>query len=126
MLEGVAFGLKDIFLLMQGVGLGAIDQVRVSGGGSKSILWRQILASVLGVELVTLNTIEGAAYGAALLAGVAQGWWPDVDTACAQTVKITESVSPDTKQSKRYAQMYRQYELLYPATKEISHRLAEI
>jgi xylulokinase len=125
LLEGVAFGLKDIFLLMQGVGLGAIDQVRVSGGGAKSILWRQILADVLGVELVTLNTTEGAAYGAALLAGVAKGWWPNVDTACAHTVKVTERVSPDAKQSERYSQMYQQYRLLYPALKDISHKLSE-
>ena len=70
--------MKDIFSLMQGVGLGDINQVRVSGGGARSMLWRQILADVLGVELVTVNTTEGAAYGAALLAGVACGVWPDV------------------------------------------------
>src|SRR5690554_1229004 len=75
-LEGVAFGLKDIFNLMQQSGLPAPDQVRVSGGGAKSPLWRQILADVLGTELVTVNTTEGAAYGAALLAGVGTGVWP--------------------------------------------------
>jgi xylulokinase len=52
----------------------------VSGGGAKSNLWRQILADVLESELVTVNTTEGAAYGAALLAGVAAGVWPNVDT----------------------------------------------
>jgi xylulokinase len=125
-LEGVAFGLKDIFLLMQGVGLGAVDQVRVSGGGAKSILWRQILADVLGVELVTLNTTEGAAFGAALLAGVGIGVWPDVDSACAETISVTESIAPDVKQLDRYAQMYPEYQSLYPALKETSHKLALI
>jgi xylulokinase len=125
-LEGVAFGLKDIFLLMQSVGLGAIDQVRVSGGGAKSKLWRQILADVLGVELVTVNTTEGAAYGAALLAGVAKSWWSDVDTACTETVRVKERISPDSRNVERYAQLYQQYELLYPALKDISHKLSEI
>lgn len=59
-LEGVAFGLKDSFTLIQGAGLGGIEQVRVSGGGAKSALWRQIMADVLGVELATVNTTEDA------------------------------------------------------------------
>ncbi len=71
LLEGVAFGLKDSFNLIQNSGLNTITQVRASGGGIKSHLWQQILASVLEAELVTVNTTEGAAYGAALLAGVA-------------------------------------------------------
>jgi len=72
-LEGVSFGLKDSFTLIQNAGLGEIKQVRASGGGTKSALWRQILASVLGAELVTVNTTEGAAYGAGLLAAVGAG-----------------------------------------------------
>lgn len=125
-LEGVAFGLKDIFTLMQGVGLGPIDQVRVSGGGARSIVWRQILADVLGVELVTVNTTEGAAFGAALLAGVANGTWVDVPSACEQTIEVTERVTPNTQNVQRYEQMYQQYEMLYPALKPISHSLAAI
>jgi xylulokinase len=115
-----------MFGLMQGVGLGEIDQVRVSGGGAKSMLWRQILADVLGVELVTLNTTEGAAYGAALLAGVAAGAWPDVDTASEETVKVTECISPDVAQVEHYSRVYEQYRLLYPALKEISHSLSAL
>jgi xylulokinase len=72
-LEGVAFGLKDIFELIKNAGLTKIDQVRVSGGGAKSLLWRKILAKILETELVTVNTSEGAAFGAALLAGVGLG-----------------------------------------------------
>ena len=82
LLEGVAFGLKDSFSLIQAAGLSDIRQVRASGGGTKSALWRQILADVLGVELVTVNTTEGAAFGAALLAGVGAGNWADVPAAC--------------------------------------------
>ncbi len=72
-LEGVAFGLRDNMELVRRAGLGQIREVRVSGGGARSPLWRQILADVMDAELVTVNTTEGAAFGAALLAGVGAG-----------------------------------------------------
>lgn len=125
-LEGVAFALKDIFFLMHDVGLREIDQVRVSGGGAKSSVWRQILADVLESELVTVNTTEGAAYGAALLAGVAAGIWPTVDSACAQTIRVSDRVSPNVDNVSRYAEMYRHYQSLYPALRPISHSLSAI
>jgi xylulokinase len=125
-LEGVAFGLREIFTLMEGVGLGAVDQVRVSGGGARSTVWRQILADVLGVELVTVDTTEGAAYGAALLAGIAVGAWADIASACAQTINATERVTPNAKNVQRYSQMYKQYEMLYPALKPTFNGLAAI
>jgi len=65
----VAFGLCDSFELIEEVRTTKIEQVRISGGGVRSELWRQIIAEVLDVELVGVNTMEGAAYGAALLAG---------------------------------------------------------
>lgn len=125
-LEGVAFGLKDIFSLMQDVGMREIDQVRVSGGGAKSVVWRQILADVLESELVTVNTTEGAAYGAALLAGVAADVWPNVDTACAETIRVSDRISPAVTKTAIYAEMYRQYQSLYPALHPISHALSTI
>jgi xylulokinase len=125
-LEGVAFGLKDIFSLMQEAGAGEVEQIRVSGGGAKSSVWRQILAEVLGTELVTVNTTEGAAYGAALLAGVAAQVWPDVDTACKQTIRVTERISPDVPNISRYDEMYRQYQSLYPTLRPVSRCLATL
>ncbi|HEX6047589.1 MAG TPA: xylulokinase [Pyrinomonadaceae bacterium] len=125
-LEGVAFGMKDIFVLMKESGVRSLDQVRVSGGGAKSAVWRQILADVLGTELVTVNTTEGAAYGAALLAGVAAGVWTDVDAACEQTIRVNESVSPEARNVARYEEMYQQYQSLYPALRSISHSLSAI
>ncbi|HEU0294897.1 MAG TPA: xylulokinase [Anaerolineales bacterium] len=116
-LEGVAFGLKDSFTLIQNAGLGAITQVRASGGGTKGALWRQILASVLEAELVTVNTTEGAAYGAALLAGVGAGAWPDVPSACKACVKITGSASPNDSEVDVYRKSYALYRELYPALK---------
>lgn len=122
-LEGVAYGLRDSFELIKSAGLESIHQVRVSGGGARSALWRQILADVFNAELVTVNTTEGAAYGAALLAGVGTGVWPNVDTACAATVRQTGCTLPDPRQVEKYEQGYRIYRDLYPALKTISHSL---
>ena len=116
-LEGVAFGLKDSFALIQNAGLENIEQVRASGGGAKSSLWRQIMADVLGTELVTVNTTEGAAYGAALLAGAGNGAWPDVESACVATIKVTGRTNPDPQRESIYREMYGQYRALYPALK---------
>jgi len=117
LLEGVSFGLKDSFTLIQNAGLGEIRQVRASGGGTKGALWRQILASVLEAELVTVNTTEGAAFGAALLAGVGVKAWADVPSACAAAVKITGSTRPDPAQVAAYRKAYPLYRELYPALK---------
>lgn len=125
-LEGVAFGLKDIFELMQGVGLGPIEQIRVSGGGAKSLLWRQVLADIFEAELVTVNTTEGAAYGAALLAGVGAGAWADVDAACAQTIVVNDRVSPQPEHAGRYRALYQQYKNLYPTLKSTFAALSNL
>jgi len=116
-LEGVAFGLKDSFTLIQNAGLGVITQVRASGGGTKGALWRQIMASVLNTELVTVNTTEGGAYGAALLAGVGAGAWGDVASACKACIKITGRTQPDPAQVDVYQKAYSIYQDLYPALK---------
>ncbi|MCG8353384.1 MAG: xylulokinase [Chloroflexales bacterium] len=125
-LEGVAFGLRDSFELMRKVGFGRIRQVRVSGGGARSPLWRQILADVLDVELVMVNTTEGAAYGAALLAGVGAGLWPDVDTACQRVVAMTGVTLPQADRTTAYAQFYAVYRDLYPTVQHIAHRLSAL
>lgn len=123
-LEGVACGLRDSFELMQAAGLPPVEQVRVSGGGARSALWRQILANVLNVSLVTVNTTEGAAYGAALLAGVGVGAWADVDAACAATITVTGEVAPQPGEAATYQAVYDLYRGLYPALKPTFHALA--
>ena len=117
LLEGVSFGLRDIFALVQNAGLGEITQIRASGGGVRSVLWRQILASALETELVTVNTTEGAAYGAALLAGVGAGAWADVRSACRATLKITGRIAPESSQVEAYRLSYPVFRQLYPALK---------
>lgn len=117
-LEGVAFGLKDSFTLVQNAGLDTITQVRGSGGGTKGALWRRILASVLNAELVTVNSTEGGAYGAALLAGVGAGVWNSVSEACTACVKVTSSTQPEALMVEAYQDSYAVYQTLYPALKE--------
>jgi xylulokinase len=116
-LEGVAFGLKDSFMLIQNAGLGDIHQVRASGGGAKSRLWRQILASILETELVTVNTTEGAAYGAALLASVGGGVWENVDVACRTVVGVTGTLQPNNTEVEQYRKIYEVYCDLYTELK---------
>ncbi|MDT8898474.1 xylulokinase [Thermanaerothrix sp. 4228-RoL] len=125
LLEGVAFGLKDNLTLIQNSGLGEINQVRVSGGGAKSVLWRQILANVLEIELVTVNTTEGAAYGAALLAAVGCGHWSDVRAACTDVIKITDRIQPIAEEREIYRQAYEIYHQLYPALKPIFPKMSK-
>jgi xylulokinase len=123
-LEGVSFGLKDSFTLIQNAGLGAITQVRASGGGTKGALWRQILSSVLEAELVTVNTTEGAAYGAAILAGVGAGAWADVSSASDACIKITGSTQPEASQVDEYRKAYSLYQELYPALRSSFHKMS--
>lgn len=124
-LEGVAFGLKDSFTLIQNAGLTQITQVRASGGGVKGALWRQILASALDSELVTVNTTEGAAFGAALLAGVGAGAWSDVVSACRSTIQITGQTNPLPEQVEVYRRSYELFRDLYPALKTSFSKMSE-
>ena len=112
-LEGVAFGLRQSFDLMRAAGLTRVDEVRVSGGGARSALWRQILADVLETPLATVTSTEGAAFGAALLAGVGAGLWADVDAACDLAVRVTGRTEPVAPNA--YRASFARYHALYPA-----------
>jgi len=121
-LEGVAFGLRDSFELIKGIGLKQISEVRVTGGGAKSDIWMQTLADVLGTELVTVNSKEGAAYGAALLAATGCGHYPDVAAACRESITITGRTVPG-EDVEIYEALYPVYKGLYPALKATFHIL---
>jgi xylulokinase len=120
-LEGVAFGLRDGLDLMIAAGMPAPSQVRASGGGIASPLWRQILSDVLEAELETVSTTEGAAYGAALLATVAAGWVPTVDAAVAAFVRATPVASPGPDAA-AYRDAHATFRELYPALVPFFHR----
>jgi xylulokinase len=120
-LEGVAFGLRDGLDLMIAAGMPAPSQVRASGGGVASPLWRQILADVLDTELATVNTSEGAAYGAALLATEAAGWFRSVEAATGALVRSTPVASPGPEGA-RSRDAHATYRELYPALRPFFHR----
>lgn len=116
-LEGVAFSLRDVFELIKQSEAGKdIKQVRISGGGAQSALWRQIFADVLNVPLMSVEALEGATYGAALLAGVGAGVWKDVHQASA-LVSVGAETQPGTNAS-AYDEKYAIYRSLYPALRE--------
>ncbi len=115
-LEGVAFGLADNLRLLEDAGLPRPAALRASGGGTKSALWRQILADALGVRLEAPSSTEGAAFGAALLAGVGAGAWADVDAACAAAVRVTAVTEPDA--AERYREPLARFRALYPALRD--------
>ena len=120
-LEGVSFGLRDGLELMIEAGTQRPAQIRASGGGLASPLWRQILADVLDAEIAAPSTTEGAAYGAAVLAAVGAGWFATVDDACAALVTAQPVAAPGPNQSV-FADLYRDYRALYPALAPWFHR----
>ncbi|MBA3842539.1 MAG: xylulokinase [Actinobacteria bacterium] len=113
-LEGVAYGLRDSLELLRELGF-ATSVGRISGGGGRSDLWTEIVASVLGIPLERTAVDEGAAFGAALLAGVRRGVFADVHEAVAACVRISETVEPNAAWSAAYAEGYTRYGALYPA-----------
>jgi xylulokinase len=124
-LEGVAFGLRDSFEILDAMGV-AIREVRASGGGARSPLWRQIQADVTGREHVTINVDEGPAFGVALLAGVGTGVWKSVPEACRATIRTVERSAPAPSTRAVYDRLYPIYRSLYPALREPFRQIAEI
>lgn len=120
-LEGVAYSLRDCLDLLVAMGV-PVEDIRASGGGGKSPLWRQIQADVFGREVATVNAAEGPAYGAALLAGVGTGHWKTVPEACEASIAVTSRVAPDAARQAVYAhghgvyrEVYSRLRTLYPA-----------
>ena len=113
-LEGVAYSLRDTFTLFAELDI-PVRGVRLGGGGARGPLWRQIQADIYGRPVEILVAEEGAAYGAALLAGVGAGQWPDVDTACDNCIKIAEQIEPDPAARFEYEQGYAIYRKIYLA-----------
>ncbi|HUG95551.1 MAG TPA: xylulokinase [Pleomorphomonadaceae bacterium] len=121
-LEGVAYGLRDGLNLMLEAGVPTPEQMRASGGGTASHLWLQILADVLGAEIATVDTAEGAAYGAAVLAAVGAGWHPRVEDVCARWVTTTPAATPGPDAA-AYAEGHHVYRDLYPALAPLFRRM---
>jgi len=117
-LEGVAFSLKDTFTIFSEMNL-PVKRIRLGGGGARSSLWRQIQADVYGDEAEIVEAEEGAAYGAAILAGVGAGLWPSVDKACESVVRVANRVQPNAAHASAMESNYAAYRRIYPAMKSI-------
>jgi xylulokinase len=117
-LEGVAFSLKDTFTIFEEMKV-PVKSIRLGGGGARSPLWRQIQADVYDHEVEIVEAEEGAAYGAAILAGVGAKMWPSVDAACDSVVRIASRTQPNAASAEVMQKNYAAYRRIYPAMKSI-------
>jgi xylulokinase len=122
-LEGVSYGLNDSLSLMRKLGIDP-SEIILSGGGSRSTLWKQMLADVFSTPCAMVNALEGAAYGAAILAAVGVGGFTTVAEACNAFIQKTETVNPGPEQE-IYNQCYPIYRTLYPSLKKQFAQIAE-
>lgn len=125
-LEGVAFGMRDSVEIMKGMGI-PINEVRISGGGARSSLWRQIMADICKVPMVVINVDEGPAFGAGLLASIAAGMFSSLSEACESIIKELDRVEPNPQNSEEYEFWYQEYKSAYlslaPAFKRLGKKL---
>jgi xylulokinase len=117
-LEGVAFSLRDTFTIFEQIAV-PVKTIRLGGGGARSPLWRQIQADVYGHEVETVAVEEGAAYGAAILAGIGAKAWPTVDAACAAVVHVASATVPSVQDSLVMNRAYSSYRRIYPSMRAI-------
>ncbi|CAA7602606.1 glycerol kinase/xylulokinase [Acididesulfobacillus acetoxydans] len=122
-LEGVTYGLRDSLELIKEAGVPAAE-IRVSGGGARSALWRQIVADIFQAPVTVVNSTEGPAFGAALLAGTGIGVYASVAEACGKTVRVESRQEPDLSAGETYEKGYALYRSLYPLLRETMHGLA--
>jgi len=118
LLEGVSYSQKDGLDVIEGLGA-PVGAVRASGGGARSAFWRRLLSDILGKKVVTLDTQEGSAYGAALLATVGTGAYATVPEVCRAVIKEVDSVTPRPHESQLYVRGHEVYRQLYPVLKPV-------
>jgi len=123
-LEGVAMGMGDILDLVRDMGISP-REIRMSGGGARSDLWRSIHAAVFGAVVTTLNTAEGSAFGAAVLAGVGAGVWESVERACDACLSERSRITPRAAEIARYAQIRQTFDALYAPLAPLFDRMSE-
>lgn len=116
-MEGVVFSLRDCLEIIKGMNI-PVSEVRASGGGARSDLWRQMQSDIFSKDIVTINSKEGPALGAALLAGVGTGVYSSVEQACENAIKKVDAISPEYKNMAIYEKNYKLYRELYPLLKD--------
>jgi xylulokinase len=124
-LEGVAFSLRDSLEIFKELEI-PVEEIRASGGGSRSFLWREIQADIFGKDLVILRESEGSAYGAALLAGVGAKIYSTVEESARQAIQVRDRMTPKKANIEIYDRQYEIYRSLYPTVQKLAHQLGEI
>jgi xylulokinase len=124
-MEGVTFSLRDGIEIMRELGVPTTD-VRATGGGGKSPLWRQMQADIYNAPVSTLAAEEGPAYGAALLAGVGTGHFADVNDAVTRCVRVVATTQPNPAMVAKYNQIYAIYRTMYSHLSADMHALAQL
>ena len=125
LMEGVVFSLRESVEIMRALGI-AMDHARATGGGARGTLWRELQADIYRMPVARTTTEEGPAYGAALLAGVGAGVYPDVEAASARVALAPERHEPDGSRAARYDAMFALYRDLYTATRDTMHALSDL
>jgi xylulokinase len=124
-MEGVVYSLRDCLEIIKELGVD-VSQVRASGGGGKSPLWRQMQADVFGSEICTINASEGPAFGVAILAGVGAGVYKSVPEACEATIQVKTRQQADQAVTAKYNEYYKLYKNLYQSLKQDFKTLAKL
>jgi xylulokinase len=121
LLEGVAFSLRDTFEIFHEMKV-PVNEIRLGGGGARSPLWQQIQADIYNHDVNTVSAEEGAAFGAAILAGVGVGAWSSVDAACEAVVHVSKRIERNAETAQTMNEQYRSFKALYPALRQIARR----
>lgn len=115
-LEGVAFGLRDSLEVARSLGI-KIERTKICGGGAKSLLWKKMIANIMNLKVDVIESEEGPALGAAMLAAVGCGEYPDVETIAEKFVKVIDTVEPDPELVAKYEERYQKFHKIYPTVK---------
>lgn len=123
-LEGVAFGLRDSLEVARNLGI-KIERTKICGGGSKSPLWKKIIANVMNLKVDVIESEEGPGYGGAMLAAVGCGAFASVEDAAEKLVKVVDTIEPEADLVEKYEERYQQFKKIYPAMKELFQNIKE-
>lgn len=124
-IEGATYAMRDSLEIIQQMQV-PVKEVRLSGGGARSRFWRQVQADIYGVKAVTTNSVEGPAYGVALLAAVGTGAYDTIVEACQATIKVESSTTPNAKTRRVYNASYPLYQKLYRSLKDDFRIIADL
>lgn len=116
-LEGVAFALRDSYEILKEINIKS-KIIRLSGGGARNVIWREIICNVFNLETEIVNSLEGPAFGAAIVASVGDGAYRNINEACTVIIKPLQKIQPNNELVKNYNEKYDKFKKLYPRLKE--------